>query len=144
DLKWAIIASQHRSLRQAADVLNIRQSTPCGTSATSRSPRGSERPSAGSKLHWKISVNARTPSLLEAPSRAGLLLTSAVPQGEQKPTSGAQARRLKCGAAPNATPIAHNSGPQFSKASMNFGRRRIRVEQIPWGVDVFGMALALA
>jgi DNA-binding transcriptional LysR family regulator len=27
DLKWAIIASQHRSLRQAAEALNIRQST---------------------------------------------------------------------------------------------------------------------
>jgi DNA-binding transcriptional LysR family regulator len=27
DLRWAIIASQHRSLRQAADTLNIRQST---------------------------------------------------------------------------------------------------------------------
>lgn len=27
DLKWAIVASQHRSLRRAAEVLNIRQST---------------------------------------------------------------------------------------------------------------------
>lgn len=27
DLKWAVIASQHRSLRRAAEVLNIRQST---------------------------------------------------------------------------------------------------------------------
>ncbi len=27
DLGWAIVASQHRSLRQAADALNIRQST---------------------------------------------------------------------------------------------------------------------
>jgi DNA-binding transcriptional LysR family regulator len=27
DLRWAIVASQHRSLRQAAEVLNIRQST---------------------------------------------------------------------------------------------------------------------
>jgi DNA-binding transcriptional LysR family regulator len=27
DLRWAIVASQHRSLRQAADALNIRQST---------------------------------------------------------------------------------------------------------------------
>ena len=27
DLRWAIVAAQHRSLRQAAEVLNIRQST---------------------------------------------------------------------------------------------------------------------
>ena len=27
DLKWAIVTSQHRSLRQAAETLNIRQST---------------------------------------------------------------------------------------------------------------------
>jgi DNA-binding transcriptional LysR family regulator len=27
DLRWAIVASQHRSLRQAAEALNIRQST---------------------------------------------------------------------------------------------------------------------
>ena len=27
DLKWAIVASQHRSLRQAAETLNVRQST---------------------------------------------------------------------------------------------------------------------
>ncbi len=27
DLKWAIVAAQHRSLRQAAQTLNIRQST---------------------------------------------------------------------------------------------------------------------
>jgi DNA-binding transcriptional LysR family regulator len=27
DLKWAIVAAQHRSLRQAAEALNIRQST---------------------------------------------------------------------------------------------------------------------
>jgi DNA-binding transcriptional LysR family regulator len=27
DMKWAIVASQHRSLRQAAQTLNIRQST---------------------------------------------------------------------------------------------------------------------
>ncbi|MDR3471842.1 MAG: LysR family transcriptional regulator, partial [Devosia sp.] len=27
DLRWAIVASQHRSLRQAAETLNIRQST---------------------------------------------------------------------------------------------------------------------
>ncbi|WP_081433823.1 helix-turn-helix domain-containing protein [Beijerinckia indica] len=27
DLRWAIIAARHRSLRQAAEVLNVRQST---------------------------------------------------------------------------------------------------------------------
>ncbi|PWB84580.1 MAG: LysR family transcriptional regulator, partial [Methylocystaceae bacterium] len=27
DMKWAIVASQHRSLRQAAETLNVRQST---------------------------------------------------------------------------------------------------------------------
>jgi DNA-binding transcriptional LysR family regulator len=27
ELRWAIVASQHRSLRQAAEALNIRQST---------------------------------------------------------------------------------------------------------------------
>ena len=27
DLRWAIVASQHRSLRQAADALSVRQST---------------------------------------------------------------------------------------------------------------------
>lgn len=27
DLRWAIVAAQHRSLRRAAEVLNIRQST---------------------------------------------------------------------------------------------------------------------
>ncbi|WOJ88431.1 LysR family transcriptional regulator [Methylocapsa polymorpha] len=27
DLKWAIIAARHRSLRQAAETLNVRQST---------------------------------------------------------------------------------------------------------------------
>jgi DNA-binding transcriptional LysR family regulator len=27
DLRWAIVASQHRSLRQAAEFLNVRQST---------------------------------------------------------------------------------------------------------------------
>ena len=27
DLRWAIVAAQHRSLRQAAEALNIRQST---------------------------------------------------------------------------------------------------------------------
>jgi hypothetical protein len=27
DLRWAIVAAQHRSLRQAAEVLDIRQST---------------------------------------------------------------------------------------------------------------------
>ncbi len=27
DLRWAVVTSQHRSLRQAAEALNIRQST---------------------------------------------------------------------------------------------------------------------